>query len=248
MLRTISIAAPAYNEASSIELLLASWVNFLSNYPGIESYEIVICNDGSTDSTGELLDQLAINIPQLKPVHFSKNQGAAAALTRAISCTSYEWVLLIDSDGQFPIENLTKLECGISHGAFAVIGARETKSDSFGARFGTWISGLFCNYLYGTSYKDFNSALKLISGDLLRSLVLEAKGLNYSTEITARVLELGIQFSEVPAEHLERRAGISNMKFIKGSAHRFLFIFYLAVRRFLLHLNVLHLTKFDPRK
>lgn len=99
----LSVAAPAYNEADGIEAVIAEWHGFLSDASEVAEFEIVICNDGSRDRTGDILDRLTITYPQLAPVHFAQNQGAAAALTAAIAATRGDWVLLMDSDGQFPI-------------------------------------------------------------------------------------------------------------------------------------------------
>jgi len=101
----LSVAAPAYNEAAGIEAVIANWSAFLSTQP-LESFEIVVCDDGSTDGTGAILDRLVLSCPQLRPLHFARNQGAAAALNAAIAATKGDWVLLTDSDGQFAIESL----------------------------------------------------------------------------------------------------------------------------------------------
>ena len=105
----LSVAAPAYNEAEGIESLVAEWHSFLSAQADVSEFEIVICNDGSRDRTGDILDRLTLPFPQLRVLHFARNQGGAAGLKAAIAATRYDWVLLIDSDGQFPIAGLTAM-------------------------------------------------------------------------------------------------------------------------------------------
>jgi dolichol-phosphate mannosyltransferase len=232
----LSLACPAYNEATGIAAVLASWVEYLEASHTARSYEIVVCNDGSTDSTGRLLEELARKYPTIKPLYHGVNRGAAAALTTAIEHTTGDWVLLLDADGQFPVENLEALWKGVVESeADAVIGYRTKKEDSAFARFGSWASGALCGVIYGRRLRDFNSALKLVRGPVLRSLQLEAKGLNYSTEITGRLLELDdhVKVVEVQATHVPRRTGRSSRRLIRGAWHRFLFVGYLAVRRFL---------------
>lgn len=160
-------------------------------------------------------------------------------MTAAIAATRFEWVLLLDSDGQFPIENLPRMWAAIqSGGTPAAIGIRQKKDSRF-ARFGTWASGIACNLVHGTRIRDFNSAFKLVWGPLLRSLSLEAKGMNYSTEVTSRLLECGVKLTEVEIEHQPRTTGKSNMKLIRGAVHRLLFVCYIAFRQLLLRLEVL---------
>jgi dolichol-phosphate mannosyltransferase len=235
----LSVAAPAYNEAEGIEAVVAEWHTFLSTHPGLAEFEIVICNDGSKDRTGDILDRLTLPFPQLRPLHFARNQGAAAALNAAIAATRHDWVLLIDSDGQFPIQNLPDMLAALrSSGGRAAIGIRQKKDVPF-AQFGSWASGLVCNLVHGSHLRDFNSAFKLVWGPTLRRLGLEAKGMNYSTEVTSRLLECGITPVEVTIEHRPRTTGVSSMRLVRGAAHRFLFVIYIALRQLLLGLGIL---------
>jgi glycosyltransferase involved in cell wall biosynthesis len=235
----LSVAAPAYNEAEGIEAVIAEWHGFLSAAPEVAEFEIVICNDGSKDRTGDILDRLTLNYPQLVPVHFQKNQGAAAALTAAIAATKGDWVLLMDSDGQFPIAALPDMLAALRRSqSRAAIGIRQKKDVPF-ARFGSWASGCICNLVHGSRLADFNSAFKLVWGPSLRNLGLEAKGMNYSTEVTSRLLERGIVPVEVAIEHRPRLTGTSSMKLVRGALHRFLFVTYIALRQLLLKLGIL---------
>ncbi len=239
----LSVAAPAYNEAEGIAAVVAEWHAFLSLQP-LAEFEIVVCNDGSKDDTGAILDRLADRYPQLRPLHFSANQGAAAALNAAIAATTGDWVLLLDSDGQFPVQNLSAMiEALRRSGGLAAIGIRQKKDVAF-ARFGSWASGVVCNWAHGTRLKDFNSAFKLVSGPTLRGLGLEAKGMNYSTEVTSRLLECGIVPVEVTIEHQPRTTGASHMKLLRGARDRFLFVRYVMLRQALLRRGIL--TRPEP--
>jgi glycosyltransferase involved in cell wall biosynthesis len=235
----LSLAAPAYNEAAAIEAVIADWHGFLSAQSDIAAFEIVICNDGSTDATCDILDRLTLSYPQLRPLHFARNQGAAAALNAAIAATKGDWVMLIDSDGQFPVETFTTMMAALQHsGGLAAMGIRRKKDVPF-ARFGSWSSGLVCNLVHGSRLRDFNSACKLVWGPTLRGLGLEAKSMNYSTEVTSKLLERGIVPVEVDMQHRPRIAGASHMKLLRGALHRFLFVAYIALRQLLLRLGIL---------
>jgi glycosyltransferase involved in cell wall biosynthesis len=234
----LSVAAPAYNEAAGIEAVIANWHGYLAARPELASFEIVVCDDGSTDGTGDILDRLTLSYTQLRPLHFANNQGAAAALNAAIAATKGDWVLLIDSDGQFAIENLPDMLVAVGQGAKAAIGIRQKKDQAF-AQFGSWASGVVCNLVHGSRMRDFNSAFKLVWGPTLRGLGLEAKGMNYSTEVTSRLLERGIVPVEVAIAHRPRASGTSHMRLLRGALHRFLFVFYIALRQLLLRLNIL---------
>jgi dolichol-phosphate mannosyltransferase len=235
----LSVAAPAYNEADGIEAVIVDWHAFLAAQSSVAEFEIVICNDGSKDATGDILDRLTLSYPQLRPLHFAANQGAAAALNAAIAATKGDWILLMDSDGQFAIQNLPDMLAALGRSdEKAAIGIRKKKDAAF-AQFGSWASGLVCNLVHGSRLKDFNSAFKLVWGPALRGLGLEAKGMNYSTEVTSRLLERGIVPVEVEIAHRPRTTGTSSMRLVRGAAHRFLFVIYIALRQLLLRLNIL---------
>jgi dolichol-phosphate mannosyltransferase len=245
-LRELSLACPAYNEADGLEVIVKDWLSYLHKCQGLECFEIVICNDGSRDSTGTILDKLASSNTEVKPVHHKINQGAGAALASAISSTRMEWVLLIDADGQFPVDNIMAMAGAIyDKNGVAAIGIRQGKKDTLFARFGSWSSGALCNLFHGTKLQDFNCAFKLVSGSVIRSLVLEAKGLNYSTEITSKLLEKGVDMVEVKIRHLPRAHGTSSLRAIRGAIHRFLLVLYIGLRQLLLRLDVLRVVKVE---
>ncbi|MCX7280874.1 MAG: glycosyltransferase family 2 protein [Alphaproteobacteria bacterium] len=235
----LSVAAPAFNEAEGIETVVTEWHSFLSGCDDVSEFEIVICNDGSKDTTSDILDRLTLLFPQLRPLHFAQNKGAAAALNHAIAATHGDWVLLLDSDGQFPIANLPDMLAAVRRsGGKAAIGIRQKKDVPF-ARFGSWASGQVCNVVHGSQLKDFNSAFKLVWGPTLRGLGLEAKGMNYSTEVTSRLLERRIVPVEVEITHRPRTTGVSSMNLVRGTIHRLLFVKYIALRQILLKLGII---------
>jgi dolichol-phosphate mannosyltransferase len=247
-IRSLSIAAPAYNEGEGIVPVVEHWLDFLSKRADIERFEIVICNDGSRDDTASKLNALSVAHPESVVISHPVNQGAGAALATAISGTTADWVLLIDSDGQFAIENFDPLFAAIQQsGAPAAIGVRVTKLDGLFARFGSWSSGLLCNWFHRTRYRDFNSACKLVKGDLLRSLRLDCKGLNYSTDVTSKLIERGVQIAEVDISHLPRAAGSSSLRKFRGARDRFLFVLYVGFRQFLLRMRIIQVSKYAAK-
>jgi dolichol-phosphate mannosyltransferase len=72
----LSLAAPAFNESEGIRLVVETWHQYLAAQKHIECFEIVVCNDGSRDTTGAILNQLASEYPEIRPIHFAQNQGA----------------------------------------------------------------------------------------------------------------------------------------------------------------------------
>lgn len=245
---TISVAAPAFNEAATIASVVAEWRSYLTEHPSIGDWEIVVCNDGSTDETGDILAELQLECPQLVVVDFGENRGAGAAIAAAIAHTRLDWVVLLDSDGQFPIANLDSFLDAIRAGEHrALSGARVRKADRLAYRWGSAASGAVSNLLLGTRYRDFNSIFKVVHGPLFRSLPLESGGMNCSTEITARVAELGHSWLELPIEHRERGGGQRGWRFWRGARDRALFVGYLGYRHWLLRRGALRTVTHPSR-
>lgn len=243
----VSVAAPAYNEADHIAAAVTGWREYLARHPAIGEWEIVVCNDGSTDATREILGSLRQECPELVVIDLDRNQGAGAAIATAIAHTRLSWVVLLDSDGQFPIANLDRFVAPIRSGeAVAFSGARIRKADRLAYRWGSAASGAVSNLLSGTRYRDYNSIFKVVSGELLRSLPLESGGMNCSTEITARVGELGYRWVEIPIEHRQRAGGARGWRFWRGAADRALYVGYLGLRRWLLRRGVLRAPMARP--
>ncbi|MBO3747536.1 glycosyltransferase [Streptosporangiaceae bacterium NEAU-GS5] len=244
----ISVAAPAYNEAANIAAAVAEWQHYLEAHPSVGTWEIVVCDDGSTDGTRAILAGLHETCPGLVVVGFDRNRGAGAAIAAAIACTRLDWVVLLDSDGQFPIANLDRFIGRILAGdGLAFSGARIRKADGLPQRWGSAASSAVSNLLHGTRYRDFNSIFKVVYGPLFRALPLESGGMNCSTEITARVAELGHTWVEVPIEHRERGGGQRGWRFWRGARDRALFVAYLGYRCWLLRRGVLRAADTDAR-
>ncbi|MBI3820736.1 MAG: glycosyltransferase family 2 protein [Planctomycetes bacterium] len=225
----LSVCAPAYNECDGIEAVIRDWLAVLGRI-GL-SFEIVVANDGSTDGTGEILQKLEREIPQLRIVHLTKNGGYGRALTAAIAASRGKFVATIDSDGQFDVADAKKLldraerdQCDL------VTGYRVAKKDSFLRVLANAGQNTLVNILCGARFRDSNCALKVVRGDLIRSMKLEATGYPFPTEICVRISARGHKIAEEPVSHRERPAGRSKLKFLRTVIRMLIFLFYLRKR------------------
>lgn len=237
---TLSIVSAAFNEEIGIKKTLESWYEYAKENKNLKNFEIIIVNDGSTDKTKFEINKL-ISKKKIKLINFRKNLGAAAAFNVAIKNTKYQYIMILDSDGQFPVKNFDyALKNIMLHNIDAIIGFRKKKKDNFYYRFGSKISGFFANLIYNSNIPDFNCAFKVVRGSLLRSLNLEAKGMNYSTEMTAKILEVTDNICSIKVLHNKTIKKRKIKKIIKDSLDRLLFLIYLLIRKFFLKINIIH--------
>jgi glycosyltransferase involved in cell wall biosynthesis len=222
----LSVVAPVYNEEEGIEEVVRYWFKVLDTFP--LASEIVLGNDGSTDRTLSILERLEQESSRLRHISYSPNRGYGYALKKAIQASKGEFVVMLDSDGQFDLADFTKLWNVLEKDKLDfVTGYRMKKKDNIfrvvADRSLNWI----VRCMFGVKMRDTNCALKLIRGDLARGLNIEAKGYPTPTEITVKLLTLGARTGETGVTHSERLKGQSKLKFLRTSISMFRFLFYL---------------------
>jgi biofilm PGA synthesis N-glycosyltransferase PgaC len=89
----VTIIVPCHNESQSVLHTISCLLNL--DYPAVE---IIAVDDASSDDTGPILDQLADNCPQLRVIHFDRNQGKAKGLSLAAMSSRYQYLLCVDAD------------------------------------------------------------------------------------------------------------------------------------------------------
>lgn len=229
----LSVAAPCYNEAGGIENVVREWDEILARQP--LASEIVVCNDGSTDGTGALLARLCREVPRLRVVDNASNGGYGRALSCAIAATRGDWVATIDSDGQFDLADAFALLDAVQRGGGAAItGWRRGKQDRALLVLADRGMNLLVRAMFGVRLRDTNCALKVVRGEVLRSLRIEARGYPTPTEICVRLAARGIRIFEHPVRHYERPAGMSKLHPLRTAWSFWRFLLYLR-RKLKLH-------------
>ena len=97
----LSVVAPVYNEAQGIEGFVQEVYEHLTALDQPGRFEIVLVNDGSTDGSAALLDQLAVKYPgELRVVHLARNFGHGPAVAAGLDHAQGDAVILMDADYQ----------------------------------------------------------------------------------------------------------------------------------------------------
>lgn len=154
---TYSIVAPVYNEEGNLSNFyhrVANTMNALG-----ESWELVLVNDGSKDSSLEILRQLAKEDPNVKYVNFARNFGHQTAVTAGIDYATGQAIILIDSDLQDPPEVIADLIAEWKNGYEVVYAVRkERKGES-------WFKLTTANLFYRVLYRITDVDIPLDTGD-----------------------------------------------------------------------------------
>lgn len=170
MKKEFSIVIPVYNEEGNIPELYRrlSTVFAEINKP----YEIIFCNDGSNDSTPELLKELAQKDSTIKIVTFSRNFGQQAALTAGLEHATGDSIITMDADLQDPPELLPQFIEKAQEGFDVVYGISEKRDDPFFRKtlFHTYyfVMDKFCSYKFPRNVGIFALMNRRVATTLLQ--------------------------------------------------------------------------------
>jgi len=202
--------------------------------------EIVIGEDGSTDGTKEILKDLQTRFDNLVVVDHAVNRGYGYALSSAIAHSRGDYVLTIDSDGQFDAGEYALLLAEMRKGYDVVTGYRRRKQDRLFRVIADRVLNLIIRVLFRLPLRDTNCALKLFKGNVARSLTVEARGYPTPTELLIRAQTLGYRIGETGITHYERAGGASKLKAFRTSWHMLLFLAYLKYKQLLFKAQVIN--------
>jgi len=201
---TLTILMPVFNELATVESAIADALE--SELP-VESRQLVLVDDGSTDGTRELLTsrEWGENVTVL--MH-EKNQGKGAALRTGLQAATGEFSAVLDADLEYEAASLVDVLGPLLDGrANVVFGTRAWTSHSafsFWYVVGNKAVTLATNVLYNSWISDVMTCHKAMRTELFRSLKLRERGFAIEPEIAARVLRSGERIYEVPVSYQAR--------------------------------------------
>jgi len=199
----ISLIIPAYNESANLEWHHGIIAKFFSKLP--VKYEVIYINDGSTDNTLEILRKLSKK-PSTRYISFSRNFGKEAATTAGLLACKGDAAIMIDADGQHPIELVETFVDEWHKGYKTVIGVRTTNKRAGAVKNG--------------GSKLFYAILRILGADdsvqhgltdfrlVDRQIIDEYARLTEHNRVTRNLLDwLGFKRKLIPFEANERHAG-----------------------------------------
>ena len=207
----VTVVVPCYNEESSVEQVLAEVSSTLRSAG--QEYELIVVNDGSTDRSGEILR--ASRWPH-RVISHRGNRGYGASIKAGIRAASHGRVLIMDSDGQHPPENILLL-LDEAEDYDMVVGARRAQGSHRWRLPGKLVLKLLCEWLVGRRIPDINSGFRLIRTEAARRYMhLCSDQFSFSTSITLALLSDRLAVKFVPIDVRPRRGGRSQVRVRTG--------------------------------
>lgn len=200
MALALTVAMPVYNEQQTVRLAVADVQQAILDH--VRGAELVVVNDGSTDDSPRVLDEIVAADPRVIVIH-QENTGHGGALMRALTSARGEYVLLLDSDRQISLDSLAAAWAEIQNGRDCVFGVRRRRHDPAVRLRLMRLVRTAIGVLFGVHLFDANVPFKLLrrsiwqearqcipDGTLAPSLFTKNLNLNCSIRIAKSALRL----------------------------------------------------------
>jgi glycosyltransferase involved in cell wall biosynthesis len=198
----LSILMPVYNEEARVAAAVKQALDVA--YPC--EVELVIVDDGSRDTTAEILNSL--DDPRVTVVIQPRNQGKGAAIRTAADTARGEYMVILDADLEYDPQDIPKLLAPVLDGkADVVYGNRSFGSHSsfsFWYVMGNRAVTTYANILFNCYIGDLETCFKLMPLALYRSLDVKSRGFGMEAEVTGKLLRRGVRPYEVPISYRAR--------------------------------------------
>lgn len=193
---------PVYNEERTLATILA---HVLARP---EVGEVIAVDDGSTDRSWAILQELAAKDARVKPHRLEPNQGKGAALRKAVAEVTMPFATVQDADLEYDPRDYPLLLAPLLEGqADAVFGTRGFSGQTaynFWFVVGNQLVTFVCNVLFNCYISDLETGYKVLRTGLWRRLNLSGRRFDIEPDITVRVLRSGYRIHEVPIRYYAR--------------------------------------------
>ncbi|XID75169.1 glycosyltransferase family 2 protein [Alkanindiges sp. WGS2144] len=209
---------PAKNESEAIETTIQDIVKLAI------AHEIIVVNDGSTDSTAEIARQAGAKV-----LNHPYSKGNGAAIKSGARAATGDVIVFMDADGQHDPQDVPRLLEKINQGYDLVVGARQKGSQaSLGRGVANKLYNNLATYMTEHQVEDLTSGFRAVRADEFREfLYLLPNGFSYPTTSTMAFFRAGYSVTYVPI-HAAKRIGKSHINPIKDGVRFFLIIFKIA--------------------
>lgn len=200
----ISLVLPAHNEEPNIRAVVEEATQVLPT--AFTGYEVIVVNDGSKDRTLEIAEQLASEDVHVRVVNHPVNRGYGAALTSGFNAARGDYIMFMDSDRQFDINDVHRLTPYVEDYDI-VAGYRIKRNDPAHRLLNAAIFGLAVRLMFDIQVRDIDCAFKIFHSDVLKGIDLESPGALINTEILAKAKVKGCTITQVGVNHYPRLEG-----------------------------------------
>lgn len=204
---SISVFFPCYNDGGTIASMVTLAVQTLESLT--DDYEVIVIDDGSTDHSREILQELARRFDRLRLVFHESNRGYGGALRSGFYNASKELVFYTDGDAQYDVRELSLLMVEMQEGVDLVNGYKIGRSDPW---YRIVIGRMYhrvTKMAFGLKIKDVDCDFRLMRRSIFDTVELECNSGVICVEFVKKVNDAGCVIRQVPVHHYHRTYGKS---------------------------------------
>ncbi|MBU1417953.1 MAG: glycosyltransferase family 2 protein [Proteobacteria bacterium] len=201
----VSVVIPLLNEEKNIPIL---YNELIQTFDKTEvEYELIFVDDGSSDSSLDILEKLQQNDSHICVISLRKNFGQTAAMSAGFDMANGEVIIAMDADLQNDPADIPMLLAKIAEGADLVTGWRYNRQDPFLSRkLPSKIANRIISLATGVHLHDYGCTLKAFRSDVIKTIKLYGEMHRF---IPAIASAMGVTIAEVKVNHRSRRFGTS---------------------------------------
>jgi glycosyltransferase involved in cell wall biosynthesis len=200
---SVSVCFPAYNEEETIRGVLEEAHELLAG-SGID-YEILVCDDGSIDATGRIIDEVAGRVPRMRVIHHPQNLGIHLTFEHLYHEAGKEFVFLNSTDGQWETRVLFDL-LPLTREYDVVLAIRQRKHYGFLRAVVSWGFNMVPRLLFGLRTSDAG-AVKLVKREIIQRFPLVSRSPFSEAERLIRASRAGYRITQRPTATVVRQSG-----------------------------------------
>ena len=204
---SLSVFFPCYNDGRTIADLVLEAERQLAALT--DDYEIIVVNDGSSDTSAEVLRELTGRVPRLRVVTHEKNRGYGGALRSGFASATKDLVFYTDGDGQYDVKELPVLLMLMTSDTHFVNGIKMTRHDAAYRVFVGNLHRFLMRWSFWLPVSDVDCDFRLIRRSVLDRIELRSNSGSICVELVKDAQRAGAQFREVSVHHLARQWGES---------------------------------------
>lgn len=172
-------------------------------------YEILIIDDGSNDSSKEILKILKKNFNKLRIISHKKNKGYGGAIKSGIKHSKMDWIFYTDGDAQYDPRDLYLLIERRKESSDVINGYKTHRADPWYRKILGKIYHSFVKFLFNTPIRDTDCDFRLMRKSIFQQVKLDADSGLICAEMIRKISDFGYKFQEVPVNHYWRTSGKS---------------------------------------
>jgi glycosyltransferase involved in cell wall biosynthesis len=207
MSQGISVFFPAYNDEASIASLVGDALAVLPSLA--DDFEVIVVDDGSTDSTAAVLDELARFDSRVRVVHHESNRGYGGALRTGFASATKELVFYTDGDGQYDVRELVLLRPLLTEGVDIVNGYKIKRADGWRRKALGAAYNRLAHLLFSIPIRDVDCDFRLVRRRVVERVELVSSSGSICVELVHKLHRTGCVFAEIPVRHRPRAHGRS---------------------------------------